>query len=224
MAFSLVAHTGASLGSNGGTTSAIDTTGASFLVVVVSNENNKTSTVTDSKSNTWHSVPLKTNTQQYAQIWYAFSSLSVGASHTFTVTSTAGANAACVAAFSGCTATVDPLNYATWQFATNGATVANIAFTPSSNNQLVIAGGMVNLSETTWTIDGGFTVTDAINFNTGVSYGCALAYLVQTTAASAGPTWTRTGTTTATFSTQLASFRPDGTFSSGTAGGAYAFC
>lgn len=221
MAYSLISHIGSSLGLSGGTSGSINTTGADFLLAAVVTENNKPITFSDSKSNAWRSVAVRTNDGQYAQFFYCFESPIVGTGHTITVSTASGANAAVFTAWSGRSATVDPLNYSTANSVGSGTTVQNMGFTPSSANQLVVTACMINLNETSISIDGGFTIIDTVNFSSGVSYGISMAYLVQTSAAAASPTWTRAGTTSGSFATAMASFRPDGSTGAG-GGGAFA--
>lgn len=225
MAFSLVAHTAANLGTNGGTTSGIDTTGAKLIVMGVSSEVGVVPTVSDSKSNSWRAIPAN-SVARSAYLFYAYGSLTVGSGHTFTVTSSGGSNSAAVAAFSGYTGTVDPFNATNQHAQTSGSSVASGSITPSSNNQVVLTAYFLNLAAGTVSVDSSLTITDTVQFSSGVAYGVSLAYIVQTTAGAVNATWSRTlnGAGTNNNMAIIASFRPDGTFSTGSAGGAYAFC
>jgi len=216
MAYALVSHVGSVLGINGGTSGNIDTTGASLLVAAFSCEVNHNIACTDNKSNTWFPLTLLGTAQQYCQIWYCWGTdLTVGSGHNVSSgTVTGGAVAVAFAAFSGYSGTktgIDPLGEHSWFFGSSGSTLLNVGFTPTSANQIVITGCSINLNASTLSVNGGFTITDFVNFGTGVNYGVGLAYLVQTTAANAQPQWSRTGTTTASFSTMLASFRNNST-------------
>src|SRR4051812_3822094 len=99
---SLIAHIGAGLGVNGGTTSSIDTTGANFIEVVVGSYNNATAPVlTDSKSNSYGSPVLSGNTgaSGVRHEVYKIESPSVGSGHTFTLTGSGTFCSLCAAAF-----------------------------------------------------------------------------------------------------------------------------
>jgi hypothetical protein len=72
------------------TSTAIDTTGSSLLLVMVGISRSSTSiTISDSKSNTWRSLTQYVSTSVLCQIFYAYdkagASLSVGTGHTVTI-------------------------------------------------------------------------------------------------------------------------------------------
>lgn len=186
MAFSLIAHVEASLGVNGGTTGAIDTTGASFLVASVAWYSLGTGpTVTDSKSNTWSSLTTYSAAGIANRLWYCIPS-SVGSGHTFTGTGSGSYSSMQVLAFSG--QAVSPFDVE------NGATVGSTtiqpgSITPSEDNELVVVGlAHENNGGSAVSIDGGFTAYKSA-YSGGTSEGGGIAYLIQTTAAAANPTW-----------------------------------
>ena len=83
MAINLVASTTLA-GTNGGTSSAVDTTGANLLVLSAAYFS--TITVSDSKGNTW--VPLTVRGSGPIHQLFFVASPVVGTGHTFTVTGT----------------------------------------------------------------------------------------------------------------------------------------
>lgn len=194
MAYSLNAHVEAGLGVNGGTTGSIDTTGASFLVLNVAWYDPGTApTISDSKSNTWSALTKQTSTGS-SRLYYC-ASPSVGSGHTFSANGTGSYPSIQVLAFSGSHGTpFDQQNGA----ASAGATLATGSITPSEDNELVIAGLVHgdNLGGAV-SIDGGFTAYKNA-FSSGNNMGGGIAYLIQTTATAANPSWS------VTTSTQLA--------------------
>ncbi len=180
MAYSLV-----SSAKTTGTSAGIDTTGATLLVIVQSAVSGM-SAPSDSKGNTWTKLTEQGGSGVTA-IYYA-ANPTVGTGHTFTQGGTAGSLA--VAAFSGAltVAPFDQQSGAAWDGSSPDAAGS---VTPSENNELVIAGA--GSSFTGPSIDGGFTIAQYTDFVGGTNYGSALAYLIQTTATAANPSWTTTG-------------------------------
>lgn len=190
MAIALVAHTGAaSTDSFSVTTGAIDTSGATLLVM--GNPYANPYTASDSKSNTWVVAATVGASAPFCSIQYV-KNPTVGSGHTFTISSTtpAAVPSVCVAAFSGTdtTANRDQENTAQNDATT---TLAVPSTTPTTANQLLVTvlaiGATASLS-----IDGGFTIADQVTLVGGLAYGSGLAYLIQTTATAASPTWTST--------------------------------
>lgn len=177
--------TSASLGSNGGTTTGIDTTGMNFIVVGVSCGSGITPTFSDSKGNTW-GVVAASSASPYALLYYCFNPI-VGAGHTFTVTSAGGFNGICVTAFHGTINTAAIDQFSTVQ--TSGTSPVGTSITPSSNNQLVVT-VMQNQSATgSYTVDSPYEVLITRVQSNGVAYGVGLGCYVQGTAAATAPTW-----------------------------------
>lgn len=191
-AISLIAHVSRA---TAGATSSIDTTGANFIVAVqgwttVSSVNTSFS---DSKSNVWLPVAVShaanaQNTASLAIYIAQGSGISVGSSHTFTVG--AGSASACIAAFSNVN-TYTPIGVGKLATSSGATSLQPAAITPSRDNSLMIA-ALSYRDTTTVSIDGSFSISDQVAFSSGVNIGTALAYLIQTTAASANPTlsWT----------------------------------
>lgn len=194
MAWSLIAAAAAQQ-----TTSAVDTTGANLLVVVTGDEG---FSVSDSKGNTWTlAVQAVASGSPYSRIYYCYNP-TVGSGHTFTVGLSYGAIA--VAAYSGSDSS--PLDQ-TGATAT-GALVTTFAsgnITPTTDNQLVVSGIGVGKSANTLTIGSGMSVAASKNAATGVTYGAAIAWIAQTTAAAINPSWSWTSSGEA--ASPIASFK-----------------
>ena len=174
-------------GANGGTsTPAVDTTGANFLVMVCSvNRAGGTMTgPTDSKSNTWTSLTLQSNTNPSCQIFYV-TNPTVGASHTFSIGGTGTQSSFCVAAFSGVHASA-PFDQ---ESGTGGGGMSDSiqpgSITPSENGCLMIFGAANGRTETP-TSTGYTVINQPLVIST--SFGSALAYQIQTTATATNPT------------------------------------
>lgn len=189
MAFALVANIDAAPGENGGTTSAIDTTGADLLIFPVGSWDVNTAgdeTPSDSKSNTWSGRTLYEAGQSAARIFDSVPS-SVGASHTFTYSDTTSYPVLSPSAWSGAAAV--PFDQQ------NGATGTSTSpspgsVTPTEDNELIITTITFNGASGGITPPTGFTMPDSQEFSSGVNMGFAVAYKVQTTAGSETPTWT----------------------------------
>src|SRR5262245_14682595 len=90
MAISLVASLTAAPGGSGGTTAAIDTTGADLLTFSCAYYSglSPTLTVSDSKGNTWIGLTDRAANERGHRYYYA-KNATVGTGHTFTVSATA---------------------------------------------------------------------------------------------------------------------------------------
>lgn len=179
---SLESNTSAS-GLNGATTPAINTTASSGYFVSVVHDKNVAVTVSDSQSLTWHALTVQTSTLHKSRLYWATGSGS--SAHTFTVSGTASLAAICVQAYRNVAASpFDQEN--------GGAAVGTVldyatgSVTPSMNNEVLIAClGFDNID--TIAVDSSFIITNQVNFSTGVNYGNALAYKIQTTAGAENP-------------------------------------
>ncbi len=179
---------GASAGAGADTavTPAINTTGASLIVITVTRYQDTVPVLTDSQGNTWTPLTLSTGNNVKVLMYYCISP-STSATHTF--------SAASVGA-SYCSLAVDAFdNTGTYQSSVNNNHATNPTLpmgpiTPLAPNALVITGlGYFDQSAArAATIDGGFTYGGtALD---GTSSCTRNAYLIQTTATLANPTWT----------------------------------
>lgn len=204
MAFSLIANAGAaSSDDNTVTTGAIDTSGADLLVASVSSLEAGPATLTDSKSNTWTALTLRSIAGGQVRMYWCVPS-SVGSGHTFTASQAGSFPAVFVEAWSG--AHASPYDQESGD-AQTGTTIAPGSITPSVDNALVATGAFVgSYAAGSLSVDGGFTISNQANSSAN-AYGGGLAYLVQTSAAAANPTWTR-GDGGGAFGAAMASFKP----------------
>lgn len=191
------------------TTAAIDTTGAKLIVLTAGMDAN--ATVSDSKGNTWSALTqlsggsdLNGNANA-ARFWYCVNP-TVGSGHTFTVSQGYAAISAMAFSATG-TPSFDAqaTGGGSWS-ATN--LQAATSLTPAAANGLVVSGVCLGGLASSPSINGGFTVASSVNGVSGTSYGVGAAYLIQTTAAAAQPTWSWTNA--AGSATVLAAFL-DGT-------------
>lgn len=199
VAFALVANTAVG-NTNGGagavTTPAIDTTGANLIVLAVSSyAATSEPTISDSKSNTWSQLTIRSAGDTRFRLFYC-AGPTVGSGHTFTVSPSAGNpyQSFCVGAFSGAAASTpfDQQNGAT----ATGTSLATGSVTPSEDNELVIA-GLNFAAVNTISVNGGFTISDQINYSASVRFGSAMAYLIQTSLAAANPSFSWSTSTAA---------------------------
>jgi hypothetical protein len=182
----------------GFTTSAIDTTGANLIVVNVS-DNDGTSTLADSKSNTWTLAAGPTTVQSCSRLYFCAATPTVGTGHTFT----SGAQYASlyILAYSG--AASSPLDQHAFASQAVAGTINPGSITPTENDELVISGMSDQDGSNPSAIDGGFTIDLRTHIAGGAHFGGGIAHLVQTTAAATNPQWSSasfyTGATIASF-------------------------
>lgn len=186
------------------TTDAIDTTGANFIVLAIAIDAGATPTISDSKGNTW--VALSSSSQTVKTILYYSVNPTVGTGHTFSNTAAGNYCAIAVQAFSRIR-TASPFAEQNGATSTGTTTISTGAVSPVFNDALIVTAAGFNAAGLNLTIDSGFTVTGDEEFGSGNNYGIAMAYLIQSTAASVNPTWTR-GTGTGAMSTRIATFKP----------------
>lgn len=208
MAIALVAHTFANNGTTPVTTPAINTTGANLIVIGVAWENT-TPAISDNQSNTYTLVASQNSgTGLGACSLYYCSSPITSASHTFT--STNGTDPTIfVQAFSGA-ATSSPLDRHN-SANTSGSTIQPGSVTPSVANELLVAVAQASSGggQTLNSVSGGFTITDSGSGGPS-SFASGLAYLIQTSAGTANPTFTFSAANT-WLSAVIATFKPPST-------------
>jgi hypothetical protein len=191
MAFALVANTIAGGTSGSVTTSAIDTTGATLIVIGLAYDDSPSRVVvlTDNKGNEWKHIKSITQGATRSALFYTIPK-SVGSGHTFSNINTNNFSSIAVQAFSG-----NPNYIVVDQVSSNNissTTLAPGSITPTKDNELIVTSLAISGAGTPISINASFTKTDEIDFSSGNFYGGAIAYLIQTTAAAANPTWTRT--------------------------------
>lgn len=198
MTWSLVASTSAvsAGGAASFTTGSITTTGADLIVILAVSGAVGAPPPSDSKSNTWTLITnIAQSGRQGTYLYYAHNP-TVGTGHTFTSSNSAFGNIE-VMAFSGSgVGTVLDQNSAL-STAGNSAshTVPTTAKTPTTNGQLCVCSyGLDDATDTgspPFSLDQSFTLGPFQGVVSGTSYGGAMGYLAQGSAASVNPTLTR---------------------------------
>lgn len=192
------------------TTSSIDTTGATLLVASLGSYSGSP-TISDSKGNTWTLLTAVTSAGGVLyQVLAYVENPTVGSGHTFTPTGGNLYQGLAVAAWSGVavSSALDQQNSAT----TGGSTANTLAtgsITPTTDNQLVVVGMNNDDPLATMSIDSGFSIAVDAPYIFAGSEGSCLAYLIQTSAAAANPTWTHGGSNTY-MGSRIASFKESG--------------
>lgn len=201
MAIALVAHVAERTTSfNTFTTASIDTTGADLLVVFIA-DTDGTTTLSDSKSNTWTPLTTRSFSGNFLSTYYA-KNAAVGTGHTFTATGTGKAQSVAASAWSGSdlTAPFDQQNGA-GNFGTSGQPGS---ITPSVDGCVVITG--IGHRETTGSVTVSSPFSPALDSLVETQgHGIGHAYEIQTTATARNPTWTWTNGKD--WSIEIASFK-----------------
>jgi hypothetical protein len=176
---------------------AIDSTGGDFIDLSVSYLTGTVPTIADNKGNTYGS-PIGTPPSAgglVSNAQWRVQNATCGTGHTFTVTHPGSFLALAVKVFAGvATSSADdqtPVGNAT----TGQGTIAPGSLTPSVNDTLVVTSAMCSDGQSLASINGGFTIGPSVPA-TGSNFGCGIAYLIQTTATAANPTWTLSGSST----------------------------
>jgi hypothetical protein len=197
--FSLLASAtpAAPYGGSNAVSPAVDSTGADLVLYIQTYRPGTTNNITgtDSKGNAaaaWHSVgPYTLGTNGAGVILWYLQGGSVGTGHTITTNGSNGFGTAFLYAFSGSAAT--PLDQNNG--ATAAATSVSPSLTPTQTNELVIAVFCSDPSSigTCTNSQSGMTLLNAVNSVQFTSWGGAVAYQIQTSAAAVSPTFSATG-------------------------------
>jgi hypothetical protein len=189
MAITLVAAVSATPGLAGGSTAAIDTTGASLLVVSMSWYHGGAGpaiTVSDSKGNTWTLLTIHFETVTAQRFYYTLTP-TVGTGHTFTV----GAGGTGIYPVILAYAFAGVASYQTESGTSSGSAVSSLAsgsVTPSGTGALVLTGYSGQSAVTDSVAPSGFTLTSQPYIGGQNMQGSA-AWQVQSPAAAINPTW-----------------------------------
>ncbi len=174
MAFSLLSSVSAAPGDTGGTTAAIDTTGAKLLVMSIGRFN--LGTVSDSESNTWTLARIVTQGNVKLEMWYVLNPVT-NSSHTFTYSggsSTVPGIAA--AAYSSTGIFVDAIKTGV----STSTSIQSSALTPGRANSLLVYAQGFEIGETQ-SIDEGFTIQEEIVWVNTVNIGIDFADKITST-------------------------------------------
>jgi hypothetical protein len=183
-----VVSTAKALGTNGGTSDAFNASGSDRGFLCVGHSG---ASPTISGSQTWDLVRTQDNGfSAFASLYRTADGSSFGASDTITATLTNGLIGIAATFFSGgaTSAIDDQENSAGGVF---GSSIQPGSITPTVNDTLIVTCAMVSDSQDTTSIDGSFVIADHVA-GTASSFGVGIAYLRQTSAAAANPTWTFT--------------------------------
>lgn len=212
MAITLVTSALIPQGVTSGDSSSIDTTGADLLVMLGASF--ILPTLSDSKSNTWnHLTSQSTGALHEARtrISYAWNP-TVGTGHVFSWDYAGYGNTTLIVlAFSGALTASDPFdNENGANTNSNVSTIQPGSMTPTEDNCVVVSAcGFGTGTSGLISIDGGFTIAQQDDATGSDIPGSAGAYLIQTTAAAANPTFT-SASGTAPASAVIASFKAAG--------------
>jgi hypothetical protein len=183
------------LGTDGGTSSSRNTTGADRGVLFVGHIG-ASPTVADSFLNTWDLLFTHDNSGfgVFLSCYRTADGSTFGPGHTITVTKTGGLVGIAADFWAGGAASSidDQESSGGGVF---GDSVSPGSITPTVNGTLILCGCVYSDNQDLSSIDGGF-VTSAHAAATGSSLGVSISYLVQTTATAANPLNTLTGNAT----------------------------
>jgi hypothetical protein len=185
----VVSVVAASTTTNTVTTAAVDTTGATLIVLSQSNYSGAPITsITDSKGNTW--IPRIEGTQGnvHTRLYYAENPV-VGAGHTFSVNGSGVYPAVCVSAFAG-TVLASVFGQES-SFVENGGVNTQPAglITPSEDGMVFVTAIGQPSAVSGHTVNLGFAVIGQLPFNGSSNEGLAMAWMIQPTAAAINPQW-----------------------------------
>lgn len=165
--------------------------GANFLIAIVSYFGSAATAPTDSSGNTWSAGPTLNESGTGAAAIFYVENATCTNGQSFTSTNLF-ADGIAVEAFSGVKTSSSKDQSSILNGDDSTGTIGTTSITPTQANELVVSGLIQSNGMNTLTIDGGFTVTTYQPSVPGQSVSCALAYLIQTTAAAAAPNWTFT--------------------------------
>jgi hypothetical protein len=190
--YALVASTQVPGSPNGGTSPAINTIGATLLVLLDTHLFAGRIPPTDSLGNIWTArICYGSTGNSETCLWDATNPV-VGAAQTFSTGSTGDFNSSQIMAFSG-VATVSPFEASTGIALTSSTTTvqSSTSVTPTTANNLVISSVGYNASGSpVASVNGGLVITNQTPAAVGVSFGSGSAYLFQSSAVAVNPTWT----------------------------------
>jgi len=189
MAYTLHSHRSDFLGTNGGTSTALNFGGSATMVTaVIGYYSGGGEIVAGDCSCTGASVLTRdahvTSDNGEGACVIISGAITNSGNETFTVSKLSSFSSLCLATWIGSVATpLDQVN----QFGSTGSvsTIQAGSVTPGETNELVLCGLGSFFSGTPLSIDGGFTITD----QQPGAYSAAMAYLIQTSIAAANPTW-----------------------------------
>lgn len=201
-AIAVVAHASAvSTTTNTVSTSGVDTTGATLIVLAVpffsAVHTVDALDISDSKGNSYTALAVcsSSGTAAASDIrFFYIASPVVGAAHTVSLSSGGAAVYPSIAMIALSGTAASPLDQQNCGPATTtGDTTRQPgSVTPSENSEIVITGVGLGGSNGSIAIDSSFTIADSNGVNAGQGFGDGLAYIIQTSAGAVNPTWSAT--------------------------------
>jgi hypothetical protein len=174
------------LGTNGGTTSAINTTNVNFLAACVTHLDSVTTTLSDSQSNTWTLVRKDDPGSQAENDLYYVYAPTTNSAQTFTLTGTGSKSGIAVLGFSNMASSpLDQQNGA--NSSSNQTSFGPGSITPTTSNEVIIPCLTTFLSQANGIA--GFSGFQAYPYS-GTSYSMGSAYKIQFVAAAISPLFT----------------------------------
>lgn len=172
----------------GGTSSAVNTTGANLIVISAAHfPNGHAQTVSDSKGNTWTALTdYSIHIGISVRLYYCYNP-TVGSGHTFTISGTNSYGSLNVAAFSN--VATSPLDQSNGATNSSASSLSTGSITPSQANSIVIAGFGADNGGTSISINSGFTIAASNDYSAGGSEAGAIAYKIVTSASAINPQW-----------------------------------
>ncbi len=180
-------------GTNGATTTGVDTTAAigGLGVFVISYGGGTTPVLTDNFANTWiPNTPLFTQNPNL-RVYYAENFLG-GAGHTFTTSASGSFVASCVNTFSNASQTAPFDKQSAGGSNPFSTTIQPGSTTPTLDGSVLIVAVGYNSNAVTG-VDTGFTRSGTKAPGGGSNYGLDIAYKIQGSKAAENPTYTFTG-------------------------------
>jgi hypothetical protein len=187
----LVAH--GNCNGNGCTTSALNTTGATLLVITGAQGYGPTTVTapTDSKGNTWQTaINASSGCNRPVAIFYAYNP-TVGTNHTFSAGTSSGGSNLTVSAWSGTAISSSVFQTGLESSCGNGTSVQPGSITPSATGYLLITVSFTGQAQYPVAISSGFSLLDATVYGPD-------AYLIDTSSNPINPTWSWSGNNYAT--------------------------
>jgi hypothetical protein len=205
----LLAHTSGG-GASSPTSAAIDTSGATLLVVTVNTYGGAAVTVGDSRSNAWTRAVTQSNgPDATVSIYYAWQNLALSSAHTVTLSGSGVYAGYTFAAYSGTKTTGNPLDATSASVWSGGSTGQTAAFTPMAAGETIVTSVAPGYPGTTpFSIDTGFSVVDQVAGAGGVNVPNASGYLFQSAAAAVAPLWSWSGSSYTGGAGVIAGFLP----------------
>lgn len=205
-----VASTGQGLGVNGGTSTAINTTGANFISVCVTRAASVTTTLSDSPGNTFTLLRSDVASGQSASDLYYVYNPTTSATHTFTTSGTGSKSGVIVQAFGNMAS--NPLDQQNGANSTgNNTTFGPGAITPTTNDEVITPciANIIAPTTAVFALPGYLNIVD-YGYSGSTRVAGAGAYQLQGGLFSTKPVFTWNGTTSSSQAASVASFISNG--------------